>query len=199
VADLRYLISRYGDDEAWLRVRGKPAIFVYDRALRSLSPADWEEVLAKVPDGTGAGAVFIADSHASEYTRVFDGASTYNITGITQHKSPSEIRTWANLTFSNYVKAAGPGKISTITIIPGYDDRPIGRPGVRPVTARWGGEVYRALWEEAIAASPDWVLITSWNEWHEGSEIEPSIEYGSIFLEQTAVSAQKFISAQKHP
>jgi hypothetical protein len=49
------------------------------------------------------------------------------------------------------------------------------------VTERWGGETYRVLWEEAVAAHPDYVLITSWNEWHEGSEIEPSVEYGSLF------------------
>ena len=47
----------------------------------------------------------------------------------------------------------------------------------QPVTERWGGETYRVLWREAIAAAPDYVLITSWNEWHEGSELEPSVEY----------------------
>jgi len=34
----------------------------------------------------------------------------------------------------------------------------------------------------AIKADPDWVLITSWNEWHEGSEIEPSWEDGDAYL-----------------
>jgi glycoprotein endo-alpha-1,2-mannosidase len=95
------------------------------------------------------------------------------------------------------IRAAGPGKISTVTIIPGYDDRSTGRPPPRPVTNRWGGEVYRALWQAAIAARPDWVLITSWNEWHEGSEIEPSVEYGSLLLDETALSARRFLAAPK--
>jgi glycoprotein endo-alpha-1,2-mannosidase len=65
------------------------------------------------------------------------------------------------------------------------------------VTERWGGETYRVLWEEAVAAHPDYVLITSWNEWHEGSEIEPSVEYGSLFLDETARFAGPFVAGRK--
>jgi hypothetical protein len=71
------------------------------------------------------------------------------------------------------------------------------RPPPRPVTERWGGETYRALWQEAAAAHPDYVLITSWNEWHEGSEIEPSVEYDSIMLNDTAGFARAFLAGRK--
>jgi hypothetical protein len=93
--------------------------------------------------------------------------------------------------------AAGPSKISTVTVIPGYDDSKLGRPPPRPVTQRWGGETYRVLWQEAVAAAPDYVLITSWNEWHEGSEIEPSVEYGSVMLNDTAAFAREFLAGRR--
>jgi hypothetical protein len=64
------------------------------------------------------------------------------------------------------------------------------------VTDRWGGETYRVLWEEAVAAQPDYVLITSWNEWHEGSEIEPSVEYGSLLLDETREFAKEFLAGR---
>jgi hypothetical protein len=51
-----------------------------------------------------------------------------------------------------------------MAVVPGYDDRNVGRLPPRPVTDRWGGETYRVLWQEAIAAAPDYVPITSWNE-----------------------------------
>src|SRR5438874_400779 len=103
----------------------------------------------------------------------------------------------AHVAYPKIVAAAGPSKISTITVIPGYDDRAVGRPPPRPVTDRWGGETYRVLWQEAVAAAPDYVLITSWNEWHEGSEIEPSVEYGSVMLNDTAAFAHQFLAGRK--
>ena len=112
-------------------------------------------------------------------------------------KTPPQIREWAHSAYPKIVAAAGPGKISTVTVIPGYDDSKLGRPPPRPVTDRWGGETYRALWQEAIAAAPDYVLITSWNEWHEGSEIEPSVEYGSVMLNDTAVFAREFLAGRR--
>lgn len=78
--------------------------------------------------------------------------------------------------YPKMIPAAGSG------IIPGYDNRNLWRLPPRPVTDRWVGETYRTLWQEAIAAAPDYVLITSWNEWHEGSELEASVEYGSRSL-----------------
>jgi len=36
----------------------------------------------------------------------------------------------------------------------------------------------QTLWEQARVARPDWVLITSRNEWHEGSEIDRFVEGG---------------------
>jgi hypothetical protein len=50
------------------------------------------------------------------------------------------------------------------------------------------------MWEQAIAANPDWILVTSWNEWHEGSEIEPSLELGDRELKTTKQFARKFAS-----
>jgi len=64
------------------------------------------------------------------------------------------------------------------------------------VASRQDGQTYAVLWEEAIRAQPDWVLITSWNEWHEGSEIEPSWEDGDQYLKLTAKYAPGFLAAK---
>jgi glycoprotein endo-alpha-1,2-mannosidase len=87
--------------------------------------------------------------------------------------------------------------MTTVTIIPGYDDRSLARWWPRPVTSRWGGETYRALWRAAIAGTPDWVLLTSWNEWHEGSEIEASVEHGSRILDDTGAFSREFLARRR--
>jgi glycoprotein endo-alpha-1,2-mannosidase len=55
---------------------------------------------------------------------------------------------------------------------PGYDGRRAGEsPAGRP---RRNGLTYDGLWAAALAASPDVVTITSFNEWGEGTQIEPA-------------------------
>ena len=197
VGDIDYLLTHYGNDKAWQRAGGKPILFVYGRALQELSPADWQEVITQVRHYNPGGIVLIADSLDRGFVSTFDGASTYNITGQTQRKSPPEIRVWAHAAYPKMVAAAVSGKIATVTIIPGYDDRNLWRLPPRPVTDRWGGETYRALWQEAITAAPDYILITSWNEWHEGSELEASVEYGSRILDSTAAFSREFLARQR--
>lgn len=77
------------------------------------------------------------------------------------------------------------------TVMPGFDDSSQ-RAACRPTsfyTDRRDGDFYRESWELALATEPDWILVTSFNEWHEGSEIEPSVEYGSRYLEMTTSAA----------
>jgi hypothetical protein len=63
---------------------------------------------------------------------------------------------------------------------PGYDARQAtGDPRTR---ARRRGTRYDAMWRRAIRASPDIVTITSYNEWHEGTQIEGARAVGAPYL-----------------
>jgi hypothetical protein len=42
-------------------------------------------------------------------------------------------------------------------------------------SSRRNGQTYDNLWAAALAAIPDIVTITSFNEWGEGTEIEPAV------------------------
>ncbi len=77
------------------------------------------------------------------------------------------------------------------TVIPGFDDRKVRNPS--SVVSRDHGveRTYDYFWRQALETRPDWVLITTFNEWHEGSEIEPSLQYGSEFLTRTRLWADR--------
>ncbi len=67
---------------------------------------------------------------------------------------------------------------------PGYDDSAV--PGrTTPRRDREGGAFYRHSWREAIASHPRLVLIETWNELHEGTEICETKETGRLFLDLT--------------
>jgi hypothetical protein len=70
------------------------------------------------------------------------------------------------------------------TVMPGYDDRQL-RGRNRPILAR-NPQFYRSYWEVCDSLADDGIIIvTSFNEWHEGTEIEPSREFGETYLELT--------------
>ncbi len=81
----------------------------------------------------------------------------------------------------------------------GFDDRSNGCWGDR---TRWidrqDGWVYDETWKYVNEYSGDlpldWVVIETWNDWNEGTEIEPSIEYGYKFLKSTINNINTFKS-----
>ena len=77
-------------------------------------------------------------------------------------------------------------------ILPGYDDRDL-RGEDRPILSRDDGAFYGRYWEMARHfVDPDipQVFLTSFNEWHEGTELEPSHRYGVSYLDMTWTLAQ---------
>ena len=62
------------------------------------------------------------------------------------------------------------------SVAPGFDARRAGMAKL-PVVAPAGGLRYDDLWRAAFGAGADVVSITSWNEWHEGTQIEPAKPY----------------------
>jgi parallel beta-helix repeat protein len=75
-------------------------------------------------------------------------------------------------------------KIFVATVMPGYNDTNCpGRRGY--VVDRQNGTYYTSFWSIATACFPDGYVITSFNEWYEGTEIEPSLEYGYQYINLT--------------
>ena len=191
VSDLVYLVSNYGTNSTFLKVDGKPVIFVYGRVMGQVPPAAWPEIISRAHAKVGD-FLLIADGYAPRNTTYFDGLHTYNICAQVKGKSPVELRTWAAGHYAHAVKIARDHqRISCVDVIPGYDDTKIRHPGL--AVDRLNGEVYNILWQEAIKANPDWILLTTWNEWHEGSEIEPSYEFGNQYLKLTGHYAPRFL------
>jgi hypothetical protein len=79
--------------------------------------------------------------------------------------------------------------LTVATVSPGYDDRKT-RGLSNPVVYRDGGKRYDQTWDAALAGSPDWVVVTSWNEWYEDTSIEPGTATGAQALAQTKQRAR---------
>jgi hypothetical protein len=78
--------------------------------------------------------------------------------------------------------------------MPGYNDLVTGRADAF-VRDRAGGDYYRRCWEGAIQSGADMVIITSFNEWLEGTQIEPSVTYGDFYLNLTRELGDRYRSS----
>jgi hypothetical protein len=72
------------------------------------------------------------------------------------------------------------GKTFIATVAPGFNNVATSSNKtdvLEHVVDRRNGVTYDELWLIAKASHPDGYAITSFNEWHEGIEIEPSAQY----------------------
>jgi hypothetical protein len=162
-----------GDHRTW---RG-PWIYVYDSYLSA--PAEWAELLtptgAHSVRGTAFDGTFISlvveEAHLSGATTGgFDGIYTYFASpisfGATQANWPA-LRSYCTAHGLIFVPCVGPG----------YADTRVRPWNAGSSRARQGGAYYEAGWRAAAEAHPDIVGVTSFNEWHEGTQIEPAVPF----------------------
>ncbi|MHA1791007.1 MAG: hypothetical protein ACTSVI_00085 [Promethearchaeota archaeon] len=194
---LKYALINYGNHSKFLKIhddeleKDRPVIFVYSAtALPSIE--NWTTVV-KMLHEDGYYPFLIADLGTPKaipegYGAVFDGFHVYNPVNLYK-KEPWTVTTkFEQMVLSSRLN----DKLSCATALPGYDDSQLDR--VPLVLPRDNGSIYKKSWEIASKVNPDWVLICSFNEWHEGSEIEPSLENGTYYINMTREYISQFKS-----
>src|SRR3954468_8288130 len=149
-------VASTADDIAYLRGRGVTTFYLY-RPFE-LDPASW----ASLNDELTGVRVFAQTSLVGQaIAGHFDGVYTYD---ILVHGGDTFRRLCRQAHAANLLCAPSVG--------PGYDARAAA--GDIRVKPRKSGVTYDCMWRSAIAAGADAVTITSYNEWHEGTQIEPA-------------------------
>ncbi len=200
VGEVSYVLKKYGKSPAFLKVDGKPVIFAYNRVVMFQVPvSSWPAIIEGIRARAGD-FVLLGDGQQSSCAYLFDGIHSYGLNGLPDEfekhltiNSLGDFRVWAAHYYAYGVKLARQrDRISCLVVVPGSDARKAYKFDWQ--TDRLDGQTYRMLWEEAINAKPDWVIITSWNEWPEGSEIEPSLEFRDKYLQITSEYSQRFLN-----
>jgi len=189
VADVSTIVSRYASSPAFFHVGELPVIFFYVRVTAKFTLEQWETVFGTL-DGRGKSVFAVADSLEPEFLSAFQGLHTYNPVA-------APLEEVAKLYRSVSLAARIRGALFAATVLPGYEEA---APRFNsPKADRADGETYRSYWAAARSSKPQWILITSFNEWHEGSEIEPSEEFGRLYLEITAEEAAPWRAGDPPP
>jgi hypothetical protein len=189
VADqLSYAMSRFSNHSAFLRVDGKPVIFFW--SPQSLgTPDKWQQVRQRIDPARSQ--IWSVDTTDMSYLDVFDNVHLYsggkwdNSTNLMQVNA--RFRGMIDAYNARHATSNGSKRTWTAGVIPGWDETRIvpKRDGAKLIPRRAGAQ-YEESWQAAIASGPEWITITSYNEWPEQTQIEPSQGYGNLYLNLTA-------------
>jgi cell division septation protein DedD len=174
---LNYLLAVHAQHPAYLRVGGKPVIFFWRQSQYSIET--WYSIRDQIdPNRT---SIWIAEGTDLSYLGPFDGLHLYS---VAWSDDPAGVLTQWGDRVRDWSATQGVSKTWVATVMPGYNDWATGRANAF-VRDRAGGAYYRECWEGAIQSGADLVIATSFNEWLEGSQIEPSVSYGDFYLNLT--------------
>ncbi len=200
-ANLSYIINTYTGSGSWIRYAGKPVIFFADMQRVDTSGGmkavdAWKAIRDSVDPNHNT--IWIAEGLDPSYLSVFDGLYIYKIDHNCCASAYQSVGKW-----SGWVREAeklyGP-RYWVATIQPGWNDsltvneacngvRVSSEPFARD---REGGAYYQRTVDSAFGTRPDMIIVNSFNEWVEGSFIEPSAGFGDLYIALTAQYAQQF-------
>ena len=147
-------------DIAYLRTLGLTTFYIYE-------PLDFPATSWAATNRTLVGVHVYAQTPLAGFAAAggFEGIYTY------------DVLVWSGDKFARICAEAHAAHLLCLPSVgPGFDSqRATGDTRVKP---RRNGVTYDDMWRAAIAAGADQITITSFNEWHEGTQIEPAAAHG---------------------
>jgi hypothetical protein len=201
------LEASYADMDAWLkfmdpvqfRVAGRPLFTLFTFKLTPDELAAWKD---KYPMQTRP--LIITWPKHDPYHGVVDGVfgkGPFAPDFLTDHPpyivyvTPSMALANAKADLSASVEQLRDGQYSyfLMQVCPGFDSIGCWGWGLGPrKVERDDGSVYRASWKLALDSGFPAVTISTWNDWEEGTQIEPAVEYGDQYLAETRDGVARF-------
>ena len=157
----------------WATIDGRPIVFLFVSAFASAYDQSTFD--------------YINQHFQSDF-----GTTPYVVrTGDWQGISTDEVYTWGSALLGPLTA----GRVGTLG--PGFDNTALANylgqpPGIRD---RECGEFYNSGWEAMKSAGVTLVVIETWNELHEATEIAASREYGTTYLTLTAENVMRWKAA----
>jgi len=168
-ADLDYLLNQLTTYRSYLRWNGQPVLFVY--TPQGWPAANWRETFESFAQERGGRffTVAVADGWPFDldYLSAFDTFGPYADKYYTRE---ALLKSYGQVA----AKVRAAGKPLLFSIIGGCSH--VKKLGFDFERAR--GQYIQYRFGLAQQVQPDWLTVTSWNEWFESMQIEPSLECG---------------------
>ena len=192
------IVDTYASHPAYLHVGNRPVVLAY--AAQRMSQEGWRDALSRLR-ASGRDVLLIGEGINSTRLGALDGLFFYPSNDL----AGDDIRTFdraQTLSVRTYHLLPGDPigrRIWVATVSPGYDDTHLNDGRVARVTDRESGKYYERQWQSAVDMRADWIVVTSWNEWFENTQIEPSARYSDLYVRLTKEWANRFRQGRAVP
>jgi hypothetical protein len=178
---LTYYITTYRSYPAIFKINNNPLVMPWCSNLIPLST--WKYIFSQL-HAQGLDATVLEDGSSMDYLTQFYGMACYsnvfdkNV--LSDESTPSKnARYYAVLADTPLTP-----KLYMATAQPGYDETLIpGRTG--RYQSRDSGAFYSGMFNAALQSNPNWIVISTWNEFWENTYVEPSVLYGNLYMQIT--------------
>ncbi len=189
------MLKQWKSHPAYLRIDGKPIIVIPYMDM-NLTSAEFKTLVDGLTSNVGEELYVVAivppvywyfNPNLVLGSGINKGWAASGANAFT-HWTPNGMltipqKTRLKITKFNVTDSLKWNKDPMIPVMPGFDDD-AWQPGDDPAPAspRDNGQVWSAQLDAALAAKPRFIFVQGWNEWHEGSQIEPSTYYSEPYL-----------------
>jgi hypothetical protein len=192
IPDFRYFADNYFNNSNYLKIDGRPVVFIYLTRAYFRSPSSdvaLADLRAAFPDVYIIADEVFGPNYSSYNAGKWDAVTAYDVYGQTlapygsTHAAIDELeRIMSNAKYA--ANSVGVGLIPFAT--PGFNDRSI-RDGHRGApryfedrSSSVEGDLFRAMLRDVVIPKVDplaknILMVTSFNEWHEDTQIEPTM------------------------
>lgn len=177
--DIKNIVESYSAYQSFYKFSYKkktlPLIYIYDSY--HIQSSDWSKLLKPGPlsmrngpyDAFVIGLVVESKDKFEMVNAGFDGFYTYFASNGFTYGSTRDnwkaLKNFADVNKLLFIPSVGPGYVDTRV-------RPWNNENTR---SRLKGKYYSESWKEALEQDTELISITSFNEWHEGTQIEKAV------------------------
>lgn len=191
--DFRYLSKTYFSNERYLKINNKSVVFIY---LSRAFGGDYEGAISELRDEMRKDSYELyligdqvywqspSEESEKELMKQFDAVTAYNMHTSIEGIDTNFVEKVSNK-YKEWSEVANSLDIDFIpNVMPGFDDTAVRPEAKHPAIPR-DTDRFRDFCEEArkYLSDKNMVLVTSWNEWHEYTQIEPDKIYSESYLE----------------
>ena len=169
--------------DQWALVDGRPVLWLWASWFDiSFDQSFFDYISGRFRNEFGVRPYIVAESSWRFATRAGHGPTTAQPIHI------DNFYTWG-AALDGY-RDTGTGVAS---VGPGYDERKLDGPGRSGRFAdRAGGQFYERNFNAALASGRRMLVIETWNEFHEASDVADSREYGRTYIDMTKRLLERF-------